>query len=97
MKTGIPEGLETNLSHPTGPTEQPVGLLLRLPATRNRRSRLEEGVVPDRSPAAEVPGERIVTDADSIASAAADKIPMGLVPDPLVTAAEAPSLQGAGN
>jgi len=53
-------------------------------------------VVPGRSPAAEMPGGKIVTDVVSTESKAAGKIPMGLVLDPKA-AAEAPFPQGTGN
>ena len=53
-------------------------------------------MVPGRSPAAEMPGGKIVTDVVSTESKAAGKIPMGLVLDPKA-AAEAPFPQGTGN
>lgn len=53
-------------------------------------------MVPGRSPAAEMPGGKMVMDAASTEPKAAGKIPMGLVLDPRV-AAEAPFPQGTGN
>ena len=53
-------------------------------------------MAPGRSPAAEMPGGKMVMDAASTEPKAAGKIPMGLVLDPRV-AAEAPFPQGTGN